>query len=416
MNNRAALLAVAFGIAFLAMPALAQTEESIANSAPAPVAYVYIQTTPGVMVYAAAANGTLTPVKGSPFKVTGQMEDIGGKFLISVGTTILHTYPIESNGAVGKQISQINTASYGGSECGTTSGQGSVLDHTGKYLYVHLHAKDECDGWQTYIVEPSGGLKFLGDTVGNSYESLGNTISGSNLTVSSNDKFYEGVIPENPFSSDCESFGEDCPVLAGMTTSVWCRCSPEGVLGPSYAGNVMEQPPAAPTGWQYLVNLHSSTQADPYGDLAVLMNQYDGHGNASELPQLASFTIDPSTGLVSSSNAYYNMPKVVVGQKGNIAPSMSPSGKLLAVVGYPGLQIFHFNGDAPATTFSVLLLSGIDLDQAKWDSENHLFVLSYNGAKLYVYTVTPTSIKEAPGSPYNLPKSPYGTRGMVVVK
>jgi hypothetical protein len=112
MNNRAARFAVAFGIAFLALPVLAQTEESIATSTPAPVAYVYVQTTPGVMVYAAGANGTLTPVKGSPFKTTGQMEDIGGKFLISVGTTILHVYQIASNGAVGKQIFQINTASY----------------------------------------------------------------------------------------------------------------------------------------------------------------------------------------------------------------------------------------------------------------------------------------------------------------
>jgi hypothetical protein len=416
MHNRAALLALAFGIAFLTMPAFAQTEETIATSAPAPVAYVYIQTTPGVMVYAAAANGTLTPVKGSPFKVIGQMEDIGGKFLISVGNTILHTYSIGSNGAVGKQIFQINTASYGGSECGTTSGQGSVLDHTGKYLYVHLHTINQCDAWQTYIVETNGSLKFLGDTALNSYDALANTISGSNVTVSSNDKFFEGVIPENPFSSDCEGLGENCPVLAGMTTSAYCRCSPSGVLGPSYAGDVMAQPPTAPTGWQYLVNLHSSTQADPFGNLAVLMNQYDGHGNASARPQLASFAIDPSTGLVSSSNAYYNMPNVVVGQKGNITPSMSPSGKLLAVVGYPGLQIFHFNADAPATTFGGLLLSGIDLDQAKWDSENHLFVLSYNGAKLYVYTVTPTSMKQAPGSPHTLPKSPYGTRGMVVVK
>ena len=105
MNNRAARFAVAFGIAFLAVPVLAQTEGTVANSTPAPVAYVYVQTNPGVVVYAAAANGTLTPVKGSPFKTTGQMEDISGKILISVGNTILHVYPIESNGAVGKQIS-----------------------------------------------------------------------------------------------------------------------------------------------------------------------------------------------------------------------------------------------------------------------------------------------------------------------
>jgi hypothetical protein len=415
MINRAALLVVAFSIASLAMPALTQTEET-ASATAAPVAYVYIQTTPGVMAYAAAANGTLTLVKGSPFKVTGQMEDISGKVLISVGTSILHTYLIGSNGAVGKQAYETNTASFGGSECGTTVGGGSVVDHTGKYLYVQLNTKNLCDGWQTYIIEANGDLQFLGDTESNSYDANGNTISSTNLTVSSNDKFFEGVVPKNPFSSECEVSNDDCPVFSGMTTTDWCRCSPAGVLGASYAGSVMQQAPKAPTGWQYLPNLHSSTQADPYGNLAALMNQYDGHGHASALPQVASFAIDPSTGLLSSSNTYTNMPKVAVGQKGSLTPSISPSGKLLAVLGYPGMQIFHFNADAPATIFSGVLLPTIDLDQAKWDSDNHLFALSYSGAKLYVYTVTPTSIKEAAGSPYTLPKSPYGTRGMVVIK
>ena len=92
----------------------AQTDEktpATASAIVAPVAHVYIQTSPGVMVYSAAANGTLSVVKGSPFKVSGQMEDIGGKFLISVGSSILHVYRIESNGGIGKQISQTNTAS-----------------------------------------------------------------------------------------------------------------------------------------------------------------------------------------------------------------------------------------------------------------------------------------------------------------
>src|SRR5580700_5604684 len=145
----------------------AQTDENARETAAAsaaPVALVYAQTTPGVMVYSAAANGTLTVVKGSPFQVSGQMEDISGKFLISVGDTYLHVYSIASNGAVGKQISQINTASYGGSQCGGTSGQGSVLDHTGKYLYVQLNTLNKCAAWQTYRLETDGFLQFLGDT------------------------------------------------------------------------------------------------------------------------------------------------------------------------------------------------------------------------------------------------------------
>jgi len=47
---------------------------------PVPVAHFYIQTKAGVMAFATAANGTLTPVPGSPFKVSGQMEDIRGRY------------------------------------------------------------------------------------------------------------------------------------------------------------------------------------------------------------------------------------------------------------------------------------------------------------------------------------------------
>ena len=160
MKHRTALSVLVAGVASLAV---GPTQKAVAATAPAPVANIYVQTTPGVMVYNAAANGTLTLVKGSPFKVSGQMEDISGKYLISVGDTYLHVYSIASNGAVGGQVSQINTASYGGSECGGTSNQGSVLDHNGQYLYVQLNTLNKCAAWQTYRLESNGYLQFLGD-------------------------------------------------------------------------------------------------------------------------------------------------------------------------------------------------------------------------------------------------------------
>ena len=93
---------------------------------------------------------------------------------------------------------------------------------------------------------------------------------------------------------------------------------------------------------------------------------------------------------------------------------MSASGKLLAVAGAPGLQIFHFNGAAPITSYSALLLPTVNIDQLAWDNTNHLYALSYSTGELYVYTVTPTSISEAPGSPYKVANA-YGLNGLVVV-
>jgi hypothetical protein len=88
---------------------------------------------------------------------------------------------------------------------------------------------------------------------------------------------------------------------------------------------------------------------------------------------------------------------------------MSPSGKLLAVAGSTGLQIFHFNGASPVTPYKTLLTSGY-FDGVYWDNSNHLYAIewnSYGKGKLYAYTITPTSVTEAPGSPYAIPNPEY---------
>jgi hypothetical protein len=98
--------------------------------------------------------------------------------------------------------------------------------------------------------------------------------------------------------------------------------------------------------------------------------------------------------------------------------NMSPSGKLLAVaadlsccsqifiLGTNGLQVFHFNGADPITPYSKTLTTA-PIDQIHWDNNNHLYALSDSTNKLYVYTVTPTTITERPGSPYTI-TSPNG--------
>src|SRR5580658_9601107 len=376
MKNRRALFVLASAIALVAVPALAQNEEDTTNSAAAPVALVYVQTTPGVMVYNAAANGTLTVVKGSPFKVSGQMEDISGKYLISVGTTILHTYQIESNGAVGKQVSQINTASYGGSECGGTSGQGSVLDHTGKYLYVQLNTLNKCAAWQTYRLESDGYLQFLGHT--ESYQLYdspygGNQVVASTVpTVSSNDKFLYGIFNLSAVSAN-ECFNGVCPNFSAFKTS-------GGILEEN--ASFSEKDPVAETGDLFIPWSWNSPRADNNGHLAVLMDEeYDSGGDYSDSRvRVASYTINPTTGALTSTNTHDKMPIVQVGwypgdgtvpgpanrdpdgdedgdggwyEVNAFGMAMSPAGNILAVAAndYTGIQLFHFNGAAEATEF-----------------------------------------------------------------
>jgi hypothetical protein len=104
--------------------------------------------------------------------------------------------------------------------------------------------------------------------------------------------------------------------------------------------------------------------------------------------------------------------------------NMSPSGKLLAIAsatdytscncgptnsGTSGLQVFHFNGANPITRYSATLTK-TPIDSIRWDKANHLYALSFSTGKLFVYTVTPTSITPAPGSPYLI----RGATGLLV--
>jgi hypothetical protein len=116
----------------------------------------------------------------------------------------------------------------------------------------------------------------------------------------------------------------------------------------------------------------------------------DGH------PQLATYTANESGDLTTSSTRE-NMPETLVANVTDL--KMSPSGKLLAVGGTAGLQVFHFNGSDPITHYTNLLTKD-EIDQFFWDNDSHLYAISRHAGKLFVFTITPTSVSEAAGSPY----------------
>jgi hypothetical protein len=389
--------------------AFTDDSEVVPESSTKAVAYVYIQTTNGVMAYDANSAGKVTVIKGSPFATAGQMEASNGKYLISVGDVDLHTYPVESNGAIGHQSSVINTQDFGGAECGTTTTtagpNGALLDHTGKYFYVQLYnpgSEANCAAWQSYKVASNGDLSFLGDAEYFQYDNDSNAQASTVPAISSNNKFAYGVFPEGE-SDDTWNTGYSSFAIA-----------PDGVLSGSQTFTEKD-PEANPNGSLFFEpsSTVSSTQADPSNHLAVLMFQegFDYQGPN----QLASYTINKETGAITSTNTWKNMPTVEINNNasGNNILSMSPSGKLLAVAG-TGLQLYHFNGAAPITSFGSVQLPAVSIDQLAWDDNNHLYVLSYSAGELYVYTVTPTSAAKAAGSPLSV-KDAYGINGLVVV-
>lgn len=366
---------------------LAFSQDAIAQTSP--VAYVYVQTTKGIDVFSASSTGQLTQVKGSLFADTGQMGAINGSHLVSVGTSSMFTYPIESTGAVGKQAFEVSTVKNDGSGCGTNLG-GALFDHTGKYVYVLLSSGDTnsdnpCSALQSYKIESNGELTFLGEAVtDNSYHGV--DLPEGVSTISGNDKLAYGVwgdIYTDEFSAFTrESSG------ALMTNGAFTVTDPT----PNPAGaNDPDDPNSNSDAYFPML-----AAADPSNHLAVAVTE--SFNNNAPAPQMASYTIS-SDGSISSTNTWQNMPSL------SIYPSvmaMSWTGKQVAVASQ-GIQIFNFNGASPMTVASTLPLAARDFSQLAWDKNNHLYALDYENGDLYVYTVSGSTITAAPGSPYTIP-------------
>jgi outer membrane protein assembly factor BamB len=160
-------------------------------------------------------------------------------------------------------------------------------------------------------------------------------------------------------------------------------------------GGIEVSPPTDSSG--YLFN-PVGISADPLNHVAVLFaNEAIPEGPQTGPNQIGIYTIG-ANGTLSTTSTYGNMLNVPAGDTGL---KMSVSGKVLAGFGATGLEIFHFNGANPVTPFATLLQNK-DIEQVFWDNANHLFAVSQKSGKLYVFTVTPTSFSQAPGSPHSI--------------
>lgn len=354
---------------------------AIAASAQTKSAYVYVQLSSGVVAYSAASNGALTKISGSPFKTSGLLAGSTGYAFYSVGTDYIHSYKVESNGAIGSQISQIDTQSYGGGKCGpATPGAAAVLDHSGKYLYNFLSTNGTCSVYQTYTIGTNGAMKF------NNFTEIDTTEPPPNPEATSP---ILAILGNETYAYAIESAGH-------ISGTIGFKRETSGAL---QNVQITETDPPTPAGYWTV----GALAADPTDHVAALIYPADSNPG-----QLASYTAN-SHGDLTSTNTSEPTPTVNA-----VDMAMSPSGLLLAVAGHAptyspadnnGVQIFHFNGANPITPYKVAL-TGVPIDEVKWDSSNHLYAMSSSTNKIYVYTVTPTSITAALGSPFTLTSQP----------
>ena len=360
------------------MPAQ-ETPEVSSTVSSSPVAFVYVaatsknSSTNHIEAYTAAANGKLTLVPGSPYAEDVTNMAVNGKYLFASTRNGIYIDQFLQEPSGGIKFSRsTNIQQYNLDNCGASGVL--VTDHTGSSIYdLEQYADCANNGMQSFAIEkPTGALKNLGGTNYTRY------LNGQ-ISFTGNNEFAYTTTCIPGFQSEYDAFKR---LGSGALVSI----SP----------NLQLPVPPSKTAW--CVNYDA---ADPTNHVAITMQpgyipEQPYTFNPAGPPQIASYTVD-GEGNLTTTNTRKTMPTTAVDTVVDI--NMAPSGKLLAVGGTKGLQLFHFNGAAPLTHYTGLLLNE-EVQQIFWDNANHLYALGLD--KLWVFTATPTSVSQAPGSPYSI--------------
>lgn len=358
--------------------ASAQDDAGAVRNADAPAAFVYISsnlsdTQHEINVFAAASNGKLNQVQQLPVSSNIVSMAVISSYLFATDGVYIYSFSIASDGSI-KEVFSINAQQFNGGSGGPAA---LFLDHTGATLY-----DEDYDGnngsntdYQFFDVNHANGeLTYMGVT------NAASAAFYDSLSFIGNNRYAYG--------STCYHFGA---TLFGFERNS--------------DGNLTElnDNPAMPIAKSGDFYCPSGAAGDPTNHVAVPVQQLNGETwQADGPPQIATYTAD-SSGNLTTNSTYKNMPPSAVQSFNNV--SMAPSGKLVAVAGAGGLQVFHFNGSQPITHFTGLL-THLEISQMFWDNDNHLYAISNNffaaGGEVFVFTVAPTGFHQAPGSPFVL--------------
>jgi 6-phosphogluconolactonase (cycloisomerase 2 family) len=343
-------------------------------SGKSPVAYVYVANSPNgkkiqIDGYAAASNGKLSRISGSPFPGNVGYIAVNASYLFGTDGVYIYSFSIAPDGSL-KQVSSINAQQHNRDNYGGP--RDLFLDRTGATLY-------------------DSDLYCCGD--GNTYQFFGIDNSTGKLTyLGVSDQAWDYWVPMSFLHNNKYVYGAQCNGNMYWSIYGFTRNS-DGTL--TNLNKNFSAPKAKPGDF----NCPYLTSANPTNHVAISVQAVNGStfGNDGP-PQLATYTAD-SSGNLTTKSTYQNMPATAVKGVSDIA--MSPSGELVAVSGAAGLQAFHFNGSKPITHYTGLLTKN-EIDQVFWDNDNHLYAISTHTGKLFVFTITPTSFHQAPGSPYTI--------------
>jgi hypothetical protein len=330
------------------------------------VATVYITNEEATFIYEASSSGNLTLTHG--YVAEGDLWITGTKSYIfgasPNGHSNLDSFKVNPNGSLSLVASR-NVLQ----DTQTDDVLSLFLDRTGATLYASVAVYSPSTFYfASYSIDKKNGeLTYLGK--------VQSETNATALSFTGDNKYaYAGLFTNGP------------PAVLGFERKS------NGLLVLGKEGAV----PKAKPGLQFSV---SGGLADPTDHVAFVVYPFNDTGKLDGLPQLGTYTVS-STGNLSTKSTYENMPAPEVG--GLTGFGMSPSGKLLAVGGYAGLRIYHFNGSDPITKFTGSLGTGFFYDFA-WDNDNHMYTFNQNTERVHVFSATPSEVKEVPGSPFTIP-------------
>ncbi len=369
------VFALLTGTALAQAPAVGTNIRAHGVSGRLPVAFVYISSyvngqTGQIAAFSAAPDGRLSLVQSLPLQKAVWGLTANDRYVFTTDTNYIYSFSIESSGAV-KQVASIDAVKFDKDGCGSVNSL--FLDRSGTSLYDFDHDYDcnQNDAYQFFTVDhTTGALAYLG------------------VTNTSNDWWYGSVsfIGNNHYGYGANCIGDEYWAIYGF--------------GRGSRGKLNElggyfRAPVPPPGDFYCPYRASADSTDHIAISAQAVNADFGN---TGLPRLATYT-SHGDGTLTTKSTYRNMPKTTNQSISDV--EMSPSGKLLAVSGSAGLQVFHFNGGEPITHYTDLLVTD-QIVQCSWDNHDHLYAISDQYSKVFVFTVTPTGYQEAPGSPYSV--------------
>lgn len=341
-----------------------------------PVAFVYVaganDNQNQIDVLAAAHDGSLTMVSDLPTDTGLKSITANSNFVFGTDDVYIYSFSIAPDGGL-MAADLFNARKLNGNNCG---GPMSVfLDRTGTSLYDADFYGDQCanNTYQYFEFDRLGDLSYMGVS----------------------DASVDFDVPLSFTGNNRYAYGATALLMAPGIFGF--ERKDDGTL------SVLPINPPMPAEQNGQFYLPTFTSTDGANHMATSVQAFDSDTwQPIGVPQLAIYSADKN-GKLSTTSTYLNMPGTMVDYVTDL--KISPSGALMAVGGAKGLQVFQLNGANPMRAFTRLLTRAA-IDQVAWDNDNHLYAISSDLGKLFVFMESPASpgLRAAPGSPYSITK------------